>query len=173
MLGCVLLAMRIFRIKFADIGLHRPTAKFFHVFWQFPVVLIAMYSVQSVVIALAPKDAETTNTSALQVVNEINPLAVIIGFIGIAVITPFAEEMYFRGILMNWLKLRWGLWPSVLISSIVFAVLHGMFWVVPGLFVVGLGFALMRVFHGNIWASIAAHAMQNGMVYLTFTLYPI
>lgn len=173
LLGGMLLTMRLFRIHFRDIGFHTPTVKFFHVFWQFPAIILLMSLVQRVVTIFAPEGAETTNTAALNAVDGLNPFVVIAGFIGIAVITPFAEEIYFRGILMNCLKLRWGLAASVLVSGFLFALVHGMIWVIPGLFVVGVGFALMRVFHGNIWASIAAHAMQNGMVYLAFVFYPI
>jgi len=40
-----------------------------------------------------------------------------------AFISPVAEEIYFRGILYGFLR-RWGFWPALVLSTVVFAFLH-------------------------------------------------
>ncbi|HMN42867.1 MAG TPA: type II CAAX endopeptidase family protein, partial [Phycisphaerales bacterium] len=78
---------------------------------------------------------------------------------------PIVEESIFRGCLFRHLRRRTGLVLAALGSAAVFAALHG--YVVQGLFMVGaLGvwFALMREWRGNIIATATAHALHNGVV---------
>lgn len=89
-------------------------------------------------------------------------------FFVIAVGTPIAEEMFFRGLVMGAIRKRWGTVVATIASSLVFGFAH----VQPGLtawaFVgavtatYGVVFALMRVFtKGRIAASIIAHMAVN------------
>lgn len=89
-------------------------------------------------------------------------------FFVIAVGTPIAEEMFFRGLVMGAIRKRWGTVVATIASSLVFGFAH----VQPGLtawaFVgavtatYGVVFALMRVFtNGRIAASIIAHMAVN------------
>ncbi|MCQ9342234.1 CPBP family intramembrane glutamic endopeptidase [Corynebacterium kozikiae] len=161
MLGALLVILRAFQLRLSDVGYHKPTARLLHLLWQYPLILACMVAVQAVVTSLASDDATTSNTETIAELAVVHPALLLLAFVGIAIATPLFEEIWIRGMLMNWLKLRWGTTAAVVVSALVFAVLHGMIWLMPGLFVAGLGYGLLRVFHRNLWASTIAHAIQN------------
>jgi membrane protease YdiL (CAAX protease family) len=45
-------------------------------------------------------------------------------FITMVILTPFIEEVLFRGVLFAALIKRWGVWPAIAISSVVFSIFH-------------------------------------------------
>lgn len=78
---------------------------------------------------------------------------------GIALLAPFAEELVFRGFLLNLWIARWGVWKAIIASSLFFGVMHGE----RMLFAAILGFALALVYlkYDSLWPSIAVHALYN------------
>ncbi len=97
----------------------------------------------------------------------------------IAVLTPVAEELFFRGLLLRALGRRWGLTVGVVVSSIVFGILHATAGtdVVMALFFAvvtagyGAVFALLVVrAGGRLGPSIIAHACVNTVGVLSLFL---
>ncbi len=77
-----------------------------------------------------------------------------------AVLTPIGEEFLFRGVLTNGLA-RYGPWVAVLGSSAIFAVAHGITYILPVAFVVGVVAALLLRRTGSIWPGVIVHAVNN------------
>ncbi|SDD31576.1 hypothetical protein SAMN04489747_0685 [Auraticoccus monumenti] len=77
-----------------------------------------------------------------------------------AVLVPIGEELFFRGVLTNGLA-RYGPWVAVLVSSTVFAVAHGINYVLPVAFVVGVIGALLLRRTGSLWPGVVVHAVNN------------
>jgi uncharacterized protein len=80
----------------------------------------------------------------------------------VVVIGPVIEEVVFRGLLLRRGIARRGLWRGVVISSLVFALLHPPFWI--GAFVVGVFLSMLYLVTRSLYAPIAFHALYNGMV---------
>lgn len=78
--------------------------------------------------------------------------------VGIAI--PFYEEVFFRGFLYDSLDRKWGAKAALIISSFLFAIVHGITFFVPLLF---LSFALgwLRMKTGNLRMSFILHAANN------------
>jgi membrane protease YdiL (CAAX protease family) len=77
----------------------------------------------------------------------------------ISIIAPLAEELVFRGYLLNlWLH-RWGAWPAILMSSLVFGLGHFQFAAFAG--VAGIFFALVYLRFGSLWPSTILHGLYN------------
>lgn len=78
---------------------------------------------------------------------------------GIVFVAPVAEELMFRGYLMNLWIARWGLWAGMLLSSLVFGLFHfeRAIFAAP----MGLVFALVYRKHDSLWPAIAVHAAYN------------
>lgn len=89
---------------------------------------------------------------------------------GFVVIAPLVEELAFRGFLTRRLMsadfatepLGGFTWPSFLISSVLFGVLHGGSWV-PGT-LAGMAYALALRRRGRLGDAIVAHATTNGLL---------
>lgn len=90
------------------------------------------------------------------------PLAVAWIFIVAVVLAPFSEEIVFRGFLFGGLARKWGAIWAAIVSSLVFAAMHG--YSLTGFLVVtvyGLVFCWLYQRSGSLWPGIVAHAVIN------------
>lgn len=88
------------------------------------------------------------------------PLAVA-ALLGIVVI-PFLEEVIFRGLLQSALVSRLGARRGVILTALLFALLHGLSSFVPVL-ALALLLGELRQRTGSLWASYAVHLFHNGL----------
>ena len=79
----------------------------------------------------------------------------------VCLVAPFVEEVLFRGILYAWLRRRWGVPVSSLVSGICFSLLHGIVWLIPAIARLGVLLAVIYEKSGSIWPSIVTHATFN------------
>lgn len=86
---------------------------------------------------------------------------VIFTVIALAVVTPIAEEIFFRGFLLRGLVNRWGVAPGIIVSAAVFAGLHFQPPVIVPVFITGLLLGLLYWQTGSLWPGIFVHAAQN------------
>lgn len=92
--------------------------------------------------------------------------------IGYGLLVPIVEELLYRGLIYNRLKVSFGRHSSLVISAIIFAMVHGN-WV-QGLYglICGLVFVWLYEFFGTIFVPILAHMTLN-ISSLFFTKYEI
>jgi hypothetical protein len=88
-------------------------------------------------------------------------LAVALMALLILVAAPLAEEVFFRGFLLQGLARRLPFWPAAVITSALFAVAHIWWQLYLPIFVLGLVFSWLFWRTGSLWAPIAAHATIN------------
>jgi membrane protease YdiL (CAAX protease family) len=83
--------------------------------------------------------------------------------LGSALITPFLEELLHRGVVYGRLRRRMGVMPSVILSALIFAVLH--FNIVQFIyaFLLGIVFALFVEKSGRLYPAVIAHIATNGL----------
>jgi membrane protease YdiL (CAAX protease family) len=76
-------------------------------------------------------------------------------------IAPLAEELMFRGYLLNVWMARIGMWRAIIFSTLLFGLLH---WQ-NTLFAIPLGFVLAVVYlrYDSLWPGILLHALYNLM----------
>lgn len=90
------------------------------------------------------------------------------------VAAPFGEELLFRGVFYKMVRERWGIWPGVLISSLVFGIIHVDVAVGLTAFLLGILLALVYEYSRSLWTSILVHAINNsikiGLLYLLVEL---
>lgn len=93
----------------------------------------------------------------------------IILFLMAVVAAPILEELFFRGALLTGLRSRFHWIYSILLSALVFAVLHPRHDWIP---IFGLGAVLgtIRTVRGSLLSSIVTHMMQNGFAFLMLTM---
>ncbi|MBF2033929.1 MAG: CPBP family intramembrane metalloprotease [Leptolyngbyaceae cyanobacterium T60_A2020_046] len=73
---------------------------------------------------------------------------------------PILEEFLFRGVLLQRLAVRWGMPAAVILSSVIFGILHANF---VGLSVFGLFMALVYLQTRSLGLAIAIHALNNAI----------
>jgi membrane protease YdiL (CAAX protease family) len=88
----------------------------------------------------------------------------------VIVAAPLAEEVFFRGCALPALSRSMRPILAILISSAMFAFLHGSAVGFVGLMEIGVLLAALRWWSGSLWASIIAHAVNNGVAGGAFLL---
>lgn len=89
------------------------------------------------------------------------------------ILVPIAEEVVFRGVLYTWLRERWGIWIGVIISSLIFAVVHIDIAIAVTAFVLAIVLALIYEYSKSLWPSIAIHAINNSVKIILIYLFLI
>lgn len=101
------------------------------------------------------------------------------GYIGVVLLigiaTPLAEELFFRGVLYNWMRSRWSLPVALVFNGVLFGLIHLFYPPAYIVLVGGLGMVFAYAYErtGSLWTPIVLHATHNTAVitaiYLTIT----
>ncbi|WP_035988780.1 CPBP family intramembrane glutamic endopeptidase [Leptolyngbya sp. KIOST-1] len=78
----------------------------------------------------------------------------------VLVVAPITEEFIFRGVLLHRWGLKWGVRPAILLTSILFGVLHSN---LIGLFVFGVVMSLLYLSTRSLLVPMVAHALNNAI----------
>lgn len=95
---------------------------------------------------------------------EHRPAAILLISFLIALIGPFIEEVFFRGFLYSAFKKKAGILCAVLLSSFLFAFLHGNFLGFVPIMFLGVLLAYLRERTGSLVPSIAVHVVHNSVL---------
>lgn len=89
-----------------------------------------------------------------------------LAFAALVVIAPFAEELIFRGFLLPALSGPFRVWFGVVLTSLIFGLLHPPLGaqITIGIFGLFLGYAYLR--SGSLWPAIALHSGKNLIAFL-------
>ena len=83
-------------------------------------------------------------------------------FCAFTVDVPIFEEMLFRGILQSMIRRYLGSpWAAILISSVIFALMHPYWMHLPALFMLSLGMGYAYERSGSLVRPIFVHAIFN------------
>ena len=88
-------------------------------------------------------------------------------FIGMCVVPAVLEELLVRGAMQAVLS-RWGTWFSIVVSSVVFTLLHGDIAQMPSLFILSVLMGLAAYCTGSLALGMALHFAYNTMSFLFF-----
>jgi membrane protease YdiL (CAAX protease family) len=82
-------------------------------------------------------------------------------YLNVIFIAPIVEEFLFRGIILNRLSIKWNVKTGIILSSLLFAILH--FDIIGG-FIFGLVMALIYIKTQSLWVPIICHILFNGVI---------
>ncbi len=102
-----------------------------------------------------------TNSDVLLEQGKAAPLTTLGLLAAAALVAPICEEVFFRGFVFTGLLKRMSLWPSVLLSAVIFGVAHADLGSLVPLFIIGLALAWARWRTDSIWPGIVVHALNN------------
>ncbi len=86
----------------------------------------------------------------------------------VAIAAPLCEEIAIRGVVMQPLR-RFGDVFAIIVSSVVFGILHCNLVQAPFAFVAGLGIGYAACITGSLWPGIIIHAVNN--LFAAFALF--
>lgn len=156
-----------------DLGLHRlPT--WLDIAWA-PAGMVVYLIATSIIMALAtvfltfvdPVQVQNTGFSELM-----NSTEYLLAFVSLVVIAPIAEEVLFRGYLFGKLRKYAPLWVAILITSVLFGIVHFQWNVGIDVFALSIVLCLLRVVSGSLWPSILLHMLKNGIAFYLLFINP-
>jgi len=83
----------------------------------------------------------------------------------VCVVAPLAEEFFFRGFFFTALRGSLGLWPSAVITGVVFGLIHFKLEFLAPLAVLGFALCLLYAQTGSLLPCIALHALNNSLAF--------
>ncbi len=99
--------------------------------------------------------------STLEITVGQHPLRTLLLF---AVVPPICEEMFFRGILFRGIASRFGTAAALAGTTLLFSAVHSTLGQKGMMLFLGCYFGLLVHWTGSLWASVLAHAVNNGAV---------
>lgn len=95
------------------------------------------------------------------------------GYLVVGLLAPLAEEMVFRGAILRSL-LRWkeNPWIGIVISAVLFAVIHMNPAQMPHAFLIGLLLGWLYYRTDSIVPGVVYHWVNNTVAYVMYNLYP-
>lgn len=91
---------------------------------------------------------------------DIDSSVIILDAIGAIIFAPLIEELVFRGILFNRLKIRTGIIPAMIISSAIFAIGHEFGGIISA-FLFGICMCILYLKTDNILIPMSVHFLNN------------
>lgn len=170
MLGGVYLALvRRRGMTWAEVGFATVPARWIFTAMALGAALVLAVSVAQQLLGLTP------GASPLRALTpeHFDVATFIATIVLLGLLTPLAEEVYYRGILYRWMRRRWRVPVAATASALIFALTHPQyalpFMVLVALFGVILALTYERT--RSLWPPIALHATNNCLgLSLTYAL---
>lgn len=124
-------------------------------------------AVGAVMISLPALVSVLTGAATLTFNSNVNPLIIVLFFLAF-VLQAMGEEVLFRGYLLNTLSRRTHVWIAIILSSLMFALMHlsnANFGIIPfiNITLFGIFAAVYMLKRGSIWGVAAIHTVWNFM----------
>ncbi len=88
----------------------------------------------------------------------------------LVVIAPITEEFLCRGIILESVRAKSGVWAACMISAIFFAVMHQHITSSVNALIIGLMLSYLYIRTGSLFAPILLHAFNNALAYILMWL---
>jgi len=150
-------------VSWLDIGL-APAG--FVVYLVISVLLLALFS------TLIPAiDMEQVQQNGFEGIGQ--RYEYVLAFVTLVIIAPLAEEVLFRGYLYGKLRAKVPLWAAILLTSLLFAAIHGQWNVAIDVFALSVVLCILRDITGSIWSGILLHMLKNGVAFYFLFVSPM
>ncbi|MGE6753751.1 CPBP family intramembrane glutamic endopeptidase [Rossellomorea sp. NPDC071047] len=167
--GVYLIALRSNKLSWSEVGVKPFEVKDWKIIIFYSVILLVGAVIIVVLTSFIGNSWENSKTEAMQ--QNATFFTISIAFISAAIISPVYEEIFYRGFLYRWLRTRIGITGALLLSSLIFTIIHiPTYNVMPVNFFSGILFALAYERTHSIWPSVLIHGLTNGIMVLLASL---
>ena len=143
------------------LGLRPLGSRGWHLLWQVPLAIVASAACTSIVAPLLGIESAGQSTPA-----GAGTMLVLFTLSAYLLIGPFLEELVFRRLIMGYLDTVMPAAASVLLTSLVFGLMHIAPPAIVYTFLAGLTMALVTRWHRSLWAGFILHMCNNILVQL-------
>jgi membrane protease YdiL (CAAX protease family) len=165
--GLWLLVVRRRGVRWRDLGLAAPRPA-----WGLPVLLLILLFVigSTLILVTATLVVELLGSSTSIVIQDSIPpggsIPIATAVLTSLLLAPFAEELFFRGVLYQALRQRTGAVLATTGSALLFTLVHARSTMAPEALLLGVVLTMMFERTNSLYPSICMHMLYNGAVLL-------
>lgn len=161
--------IKLYGKNFKDLGVGKIKPEYFFR----ALAYYGLYFVVSLVLQFVATTFFNMNSDQEQYVGYTSPngIELILAFISLVVITPFTEEVMFRGVLFSGFRKQMSFAAAAILSSAIFGLMHGQWNVGLDVFVMGVVSCYLLETTKSLWPSIFLHAIKNCLAFCLLYLY--
>ncbi|WP_018759969.1 CPBP family intramembrane glutamic endopeptidase [Paenibacillus terrigena] len=165
LLGLYFVALRPKKMSWTDVGVKGFPARDWWriVLW---ILVLIVFSVTAVYLtSFLGNTVENSKTESLQ--QNVTLFTIMIGIVSAGIVSPFYEEIFYRGFIYRWLRTRVGMRWAIVISSLIFSLAHfPTMNVMPVNFISGVVFAWTYERTGSVVPGMIVHGVFNTIAVL-------
>lgn len=160
--GVYVIALRPYNLSWRAVGFNSFQTSYWKSIITWTVFLIGTSLIIVILMELLGGTSENTKTQSLQ--SNMGILSFLIAFVSAAIISPIYEEIFYRGFLYRWFRVKWGVPAGILLSSSVFMLVHiPSYNTLPVNFLTGVIFSWTYEKTGSIYPGMIIHGVFNGI----------
>lgn len=162
LIGCVaLLGLWRRRLPWQAVGLRPAPSNWVWVAIAAGILCIFLTGMVALGVQMLLGQAPTNPQLPFLLPQGLTPLSELVMFLLAGLAIPFAEELFFRGVLYTWLRQHFGFWVSALASAVIFGAAHGDIAIAAGVAVMGVLQAWVFERSRSLWTTFLIHAINN------------
>lgn len=169
-----------------EFGLEQRLPRWRDIGWA-PLAFVAYVILSNIflrlVMYLFPDLIDPDQKQAVGFDNVTTQYELVAAYLTLTVLAPIAEELLFRGFLFSKLRRYLNASLTILLTTILFAILHvfgvtddgqvQLQWMAVGdVFVLAILLGILREKTGSVWAGILLHAIKNTVAFFLLFIYP-
>lgn len=163
LVGLYMVTLRPKKLSWKEVGLLRFSKSYWSPTILWAVVLVISSIVLAIIIDLL-FGIGTDNQKTESIQTRLSTINIIIAFVSAAIISPVYEEIFYRGFLYRWFRVKFGLVTGLLVSSFIFTLVHiPTYNSLPYNFLSGLIFAWTYEKTSSVYPAIIIHGIFNGL----------
>ncbi|AQQ14857.1 CAAX amino terminal protease self- immunity [Corynebacterium glaucum] len=160
------LLIRYMRGRGLELGFTPLGRDGWHLLWRIPVLILAAGIATGAVAPLLGLQPDPDTATESIAGDATNALPIVLVLAGYLLLGPFIEEIVFRRVLLNYFDTLMPAWVSIVLSALIFGLVHLAPQAIIYTFFYGIGLAWLARLHCGITGSFIAHLANNAVASL-------
>jgi len=160
------LLIRYMRGRGLELGFTPLGKDGWHLLWRIPVLILAAGIATGAVAPLLGLQPDPDTAAESIAGDATNALPIVLVLAGYLLLGPFIEEIVFRRVLLNYFDTLMPAWVSIVLSALIFGLVHLAPQAIIYTFFYGIGLAWLARLHRGITGSFIAHLANNAVASL-------
>jgi hypothetical protein len=169
--GIYVVGLRCKHLRWQDIGLRTLAKRWYPGVILLSLLVIPLGTLATVLVQAIARQPRTDPQLPVLLPHGLTWASAFVLVLLVGIVVPFAEELFFRGLLYKFIRERWGFWAATIISALVFGAAHLDLGIGASAFVLGLGCAFTYERSQSLWSAVILHAVSNTMKLLMIYLF--
>lgn len=106
----------------------------------------------------------------IELLSKADKFGIALIFIFSAIVAPIVEEIAFRRVVFTFMARIFGSTPSIILTSFIFALMHGGIIQLLPLFILSLALQYLYIKNNSLYPAILLHCIHNSIIMLLFIL---